>query len=44
MVHKAEIVGDIQLCAGRSLQTSNYIKRAAGPAALVLRTLNALQI
>jgi hypothetical protein len=44
MVHKVEIVGDIQLCAGRSLQASNHIKRAAGPAALVLRTLNALQI
>lgn len=29
MVHKAEIVRDIQLCAGRSLQASNYIKRAA---------------
>nr|DAL59862.1 MAG TPA_asm: hypothetical protein [Caudoviricetes sp.] len=29
MVHKVEIVGDIQLCAGRYIQTSNYIKRAA---------------
>lgn len=29
MVHKVEIVGDIQLCAGRNIQTYNYIKRAA---------------
>mgnify|MGYP004529315899 CR=1 FL=1 len=44
MVHKAEIVGDIQLCTGRSLQTSNHIKRAAWTSGSVLRTLNALQI
>ena len=37
MVHKAEIVGDIQLCAGRSLQTSNNIKKEPlGPAAQYL--------
>nr|DAE81510.1 MAG TPA: hypothetical protein [Caudoviricetes sp.] len=32
MVHKAEIVGDIQLCAGRSLQTSNNIKKSRSEA------------
>ena len=28
MVYKAEIVGDIQLCTRRSLQTSNHIKKS----------------
>lgn len=28
MVYKAEIVGDIQFCAGRNLQTSNNIKKS----------------